>query len=432
MEDRGQVTEQRLEARDRFTLRFLDDALERELQEALGTESLARTRRGPLQAAALWSAVGAVLPFIVTERLSALEAVVGFGVLINLVGWAILSRGTPSFDRQQATIGVINALANVGSMAILLLAGGDFFLRYGAPGIMLATAFGQLIVRLRFITALLTSAPSLIGYVIAAGFFLPRSALIADAFLVSAMFAVVALSSYALEVSVRELFWQRRVIAAQALALEREKEKSDRLLLNVLPRSVAGRLRESHASLAESFDSATVLFADIVGFTRLAARVPAPELVALLDELFSRFDDLAERHGLEKIKTIGDAYMVVGGVPERCDDHPSRVAAMGLDMIAAVAEFARVAGHPLALRVGIHTGQVVAGVIGKKKFAYDLWGDTVNTASRMESHGAEGRVHISEACSERLRGEFVLTARGAIEIKGKGEMRTWFLDGKRA
>jgi class 3 adenylate cyclase len=418
--------------KDRLTLRFLDPALERAFQSELGSESLARTRNGPLQASALWFVVGLVVPMIAGVHLVLVEAIVGCGVLVNLSGWALLARGTPSFNRQQTVIGIVNGLAELCALALVLSGGGENFIRYGASGVMLAIAFGQLTVRLRFVTAVLTSSPTLLGYLVAAAMRLSPGAFAVSAVLVIAMFVVVAMSSRALERSMRELFYQRRVIAEQRLALEREKEKSDRLLLNVLPRSIAGRLREEHAALAESFDTATVLFADIVGFTKLAARVPAAELVAMLNDLFSRFDDLAERHGLEKIKTIGDAYMVVGGVPERCDDHAARVAAMGLDMLAAVEEFARAANVTLALRVGIHTGQVVAGVIGKKKFAYDLWGDTVNTASRMESHGVEGKVHLTEATYERLRDDgFRLSARGAVEIKGKGEMRTWFLDGRK-
>jgi class 3 adenylate cyclase len=410
------------------TLRFLDAALERAFQADVGAESAVRTRRGPVQATAAWCLLALLLPLVVPLHFLALEAPVAGAVAVNVAGWAILSRGAPSFDRQQTVIGVVNGIAALCSLALVVSAGDEFFLRYGAGGMMLTIVFGQLMVRLRFVTAVLTSTPSLIGYLIAAAARLERGALVANAFLVVMTFVVVAASSYAFEVSTRALYHQRRVIAAQGLALEREKEKSDRLLLNVLPRSIAARLRENQEALAESFDGATVLFADIVGFTKLAARVPAPELVALLDEVFSRFDDLAERHGVEKIKTIGDAYMVVGGVPERSDDHTTRVAAMGLDMLTAVAELERVAGLGIALRVGMHTGQVVAGVIGKKKFSYDLWGDTVNTASRMESHGAPGRVHVTEETYERLREAFALSPRGTIEVKGKGEMRTWFLD----
>jgi adenylate cyclase len=206
-----------------------------------------------------------------------------------------------------------------------------------------------------------------------------------------------------------------------------EQAKSEALLLNVLPRRIAEHLKHSPGSIAERFDSATVLFADIVNFTQLSERTPATELVQMLDQVFSRFDALADQHGLEKIKTIGDAYMVVGGVPEARADHASAVAKMSLDMLRVLRELEGPAFATLSLRIGIHSGPVVAGVIGKRKFAFDLWGDTVNTASRMESHGQADRVHVSEATFKLLEGQFTFEARGPLPIKGKGVLHTWFL-----
>jgi class 3 adenylate cyclase len=417
--------------RHRVTLRFLDPALESAFQTELGAESLARTRVGALQAAVLWAVVGALVPLVASTHLARNEVPVLCGIVVNVLGWALLSRGAPTLDRQQAVIASINAGGGLCALTLILSAGGDVFGRYGAAGMMLTIMFSQLVVRMRFVAALLTSLPTLLGYVIAASLLLDLGSFAFCAFLVVVTFVIVAGSSYALERSTRELYCQRRVIAEQKIAVEREKEKSDRLLLNILPRSVAASLREEQAVVAESFDSATVLFADIVGFTKLAERVTAPELVAMLNELFSRFDDLAERHRLEKIKTIGDAYMIVGGLPERCGDHAFRVATMAFDMLVAVEQFTNATDLPLALRVGIHTGQVVAGVIGKKKFAYDLWGDTVNTASRMESHGVEGRIQVTEATYALVSNDFHATPRGAIHVKGKGEMKTWLLDGPR-
>jgi class 3 adenylate cyclase len=210
---------------------------------------------------------------------------------------------------------------------------------------------------------------------------------------------------------------------------ERERERSERLLLNILPAAIAARLKDGPVTIADSFEGVTVLFADLVGFTTLSARVPTGELIVLLNDVFSEFDALAEKHGLEKIKTIGDAYMVVGGVPTARPDHADAIAAMALEMRDRMAARPEVAGERLGLRIGIHSGPVVAGVIGTRKFSYDLWGDTVNTASRMESHGEPGQIQVSGATRDLLASKFSLKERGAIAIKGKGEMVTWFLEG---
>ncbi len=210
--------------------------------------------------------------------------------------------------------------------------------------------------------------------------------------------------------------------------IEAERALSESLLLNVLPAAIAARLKAGEVNIADQFGEVTVLFADIAGFTPLSARITTAELMALLNEVFSAFDHLAEKHGLEKIKTIGDAYLVVAGVPEPCPDGAAVMAAMALDMREALAR-SSAGKQGLQVRIGVHTGPVVAGVIGVKKFAYDLWGDTVNTASRMESHGEPGRIHISDATRQRLDARFVVVDRGFLPIKGKGEMRGWFLEG---
>ncbi|MGL5061926.1 MAG: adenylate/guanylate cyclase domain-containing protein, partial [Microcoleus sp.] len=215
-------------------------------------------------------------------------------------------------------------------------------------------------------------------------------------------------------------------------ALRAEREKVERLLLNIFPPSIAARLKEEASSIADSFPEATVLFADIVGFTTIADCMPPTALVLLLNEIFSSFDLLTEKYGLEKIKTIGDAYMVAGGIPVPRTDHAEAIALLALDMQRAIDRFNEESAETFNIRIGINTGPVVAGVIGIKKFIYDLWGDTVNTASRMESHGLPGRIHLTEATYQLLRDKFVLEERGAIEIKGKGLMQTYFLKGKKA
>jgi adenylate cyclase len=212
--------------------------------------------------------------------------------------------------------------------------------------------------------------------------------------------------------------------------LQVEREKSERLLLSILPQPVANQLKDDPQTIAEHFAEATVLFADIVNFTAMASERSPIAMVSLLNEIFSMFDQLAEQHGLEKIKTIGDAYMVAGGIPVARPDHAQIVAEMALDMQQAIAQFNHKTGEAIEIRLGISTGPVVAGVIGTHKFIYDLWGDTVNTASRMESQGLPGAIQVTEATQQALGAAYHLEERGVIPVKGKGEMKTYWLKGR--
>lgn len=214
-------------------------------------------------------------------------------------------------------------------------------------------------------------------------------------------------------------------------ALVAEREKSQRLLLNILPEAIAERLKEDEGTIAENFAEVSILFADLVNFTQLSTEVPPVEMVKLLNEIFSAFDSLAEKHGLEKIKTIGDAYMAVAGLPEPRSDHAIAIADMALDMQRVIEQFNQQYQQPFSIRIGINTGSVVAGVIGTKKFIYDLWGDAVNTASRMESHGIPNRIQVSSETYKRLCDRYDLENRGFIHIKGKGQMETYFLVGRK-
>lgn len=224
--------------------------------------------------------------------------------------------------------------------------------------------------------------------------------------------------------------WLRDQEQAYLGQLQMEQEKSERLLLNILPKPIADRLKQGQRVIADSFSEVTVLFADIVDFTRLSAQMSPTELVALLNEIFSTFDRLAQQHALEKIKTIGDAYMVVGGLPTPRQDHAEAIAEMALDMQREI-QFKVENGEPIRIRIGIHTGPVVAGVIGTRKFSYDLWGDTVNTASRMESHGLSGGIQVTATTYERLRDKYLFKKRGMIQVKSKGEMMTFLLLGRK-
>jgi len=213
-------------------------------------------------------------------------------------------------------------------------------------------------------------------------------------------------------------------------ALRIEQERSERLLLNILPASIADQLKRNTQSIAYRFDEATILFADIVNFTALSGAMLPTDLVDLLNEIFSAFDHLAERHHLEKIKTIGDAYMVVGGLPNPLPSHTQAIAEMALDMQAAIAQFRRQDDSPFSLRIGIDTGPVVAGVIGLKKFSYDLWGDAVNVASRMESQGTADCIQVTQAVYDQLKDTYQFEERGQIDVKGKGKMTTYWLRGR--
>jgi class 3 adenylate cyclase len=214
--------------------------------------------------------------------------------------------------------------------------------------------------------------------------------------------------------------------------LEQAHQRCESLLHNILPIKIAERLKREHQTPADNFDSASILFADIVGFTEMSHGVHANEVVSILNNVFTRFDDLVEKYGLEKIKTIGDAYMVAGGIPEYRQHHAEAIADLALDMMRVASSLSQTSKKPFLLRIGVNSGPIVAGVIGKKKFAYDLWGDAVNTASRMESHGLPGEIQVTEATYELLREGYEFAVRGFIEVKGKGLMKTYLLKDKKS
>ena len=246
----------------------------------------------------------------------------------------------------------------------------------------------------------------------------------------STMLAMNVIGTAAVAFTVLASFAHQR--NAALTALRAEQAKSEAVLLNILPRPIAARLKAAAQPIADDFAAASILFADVVDFTPLAQRLPAAETVGILDQLFSRFDALVERYGLEKIKTIGDCYMAAAGVPDPGPDHARKAALLALAMRDELGT-PEVAGQPvLQLRIGIHSGPVVAGVIGTKRFLYDLWGDSVNTASRMESHGTPGEIQITRATYELLKDQFVCRPRGTIVVKGKGRMETWYLVGTRS
>lgn len=222
------------------------------------------------------------------------------------------------------------------------------------------------------------------------------------------------------------LFNYKTLHKAQDL-LEIEHQKSESLLLNILPPTIADRLKSKNEIIADKTNEATILFADIVDFTVLSQTMEPERIVSLLNDIFSEFDTIIKTHNLEKIKTIGDAYMVASGIPESREDHCEAVALCALDMLSSIKNGISEDSKNFKIRIGIHTGPVVAGVIGKSKFIYDLWGDSVNTASRMESHGAEGKIHVSKDVYQKLKNKFLFEEKREIQVKGKGIMETYFL-----
>jgi adenylate cyclase len=238
---------------------------------------------------------------------------------------------------------------------------------------------------------------------------------------ISAFVMVVAVAWYAL-----------RETRRARLAMEAEYERSERLLTNILPATIAQRLKDpSRNIIADKYDDASILFADIAGYTKRASDTTASDLVRFLDRLYTDMDALVDRHGLEKVKTSGDSYMVVSGVPEPRDDHIEALACLALDMADAVADLKDPQGREVPLRIGLAAGPVVAGVVGARKFFYDVWGDAVNVAARMETTDVEGRIQVPQDVYERLNHAFLLEERGEVDVKGKGVMHTWYLVGRR-
>jgi adenylate cyclase len=228
------------------------------------------------------------------------------------------------------------------------------------------------------------------------------------------------------------IWYALREIDRAEKAMEAEYQRSESLLANILPASIATRLKDpSRNIIADKYDDASILFADIAGYTKRASETTPTDLVRFLDTLYTDLDALVDKHGLEKIKTSGDSYMVVSGVPKPRPDHVQAIACLALDMADAVANLKDPQGRDVPLRIGLASGPVVAGVVGARKFFYDVWGDAVNVASRMESTDVEGRIQVPETVYERLKNEYLLEARGVVDIKGKGPMNTWYLVGRR-
>ena len=268
------------------------------------------------------------------------------------------------------------------------------------------------------------------GIIIALQFLVPADTGVQPQWATDVGFVTSVISSWVLVVAT--IWYAMREIDRAEIALAAEYSRSESLLANILPAKVAQRLKDPHRDvIADRYDDASVLFADIAGFTQRASDSTPTELVRFLDGLYTDLDTLVDRHGLEKIKTSGDSYMVVSGVPEPRADHLEALADLALDMVETVAELTDPKGQSVPLRIGLAAGPVVAGVVGARKFFYDVWGDAVNVAARMETTDVVGRIQVPQNVYERLKDAFVLEERGLVDVKGKGAMRTWYLVGRR-
>jgi adenylate cyclase len=268
------------------------------------------------------------------------------------------------------------------------------------------------------------------GMVITLQFLVPRDTGAQPVWALSLSFVVTTISSCVMVVTT--VWYSVREIVRAEAAMELEYERSEALLANILPSSVADRLKDPARNIiADKYDDASVLFADIAGFTERASDMEPEQLILFLDRLYGDFDALVDKHGLEKIKVSGDSYMVVSGVPQPRADHVEALAALALDMAEAASLLKDSRGDALPLRIGLASGPVVAGVVGSRRFFYDVWGDAVNVASRMETTDSIGRIQVPEEVYRRLKDDFVLQERGVVEIKGKGVMRTWYLIGRK-
>jgi class 3 adenylate cyclase len=412
-----------------LSLSFGDPALEVGFREQNFRNNLTTLRIGHILGILLWVVWG----FLLRSDLGAdsdFDLKMRYGVFIPIILISLAFSFTSVYSRfwQQACAAAI--LATGFAWVVYVSAIEAMPVDYGYVGVILIMTFGYTLIRLRFLLAAAVSAVMVLAYMTASLWVndvTAREAKLSAFYLVS-FWSLGMIATYVLERFTRLLYLRER-------QLERERLRSDALLLNVLPKAIADRLKEREeeagtARIADGIDEATVVFVDAVAFTYEAGRTTPDELVGALDDLFSRFDAIADRVGLEKIKTAGDAYMAVAGVPEPRPDHVAAAADMALAVKDCVRDARWPSGNPIEVRVGIATGPVVAGVIGRRKFAYDLWGDTVNLANRLQMHGRPGEILVSEAVAERLSAAFLFSPSMVLELKGKGPTPVLLLEGR--
>jgi class 3 adenylate cyclase len=413
----------------RLRLRFADPYLESAFRADQFRHNLGNIRFAFLAGIVLWVAWGLLLnPRMLALSDQRFDTVMRFAVFIPMLAVGLALTFTRYFQRMWEWITVAIAMATLLVWVFYVSRILTLPAEYGYVGVILITAFTYTLLRLRFVFVVLITVVGIAAYLpyaLTAAYILPLSVVLAALYLVSFGFLGL-LAAYRTERFTRDLFLRER-------QLDQERARSDGLLLNILPQAIVEQLKTSPTGrIATAFDQVSVMFADAVGSTEQAARCTPEEFADALDELFRTFDAIADRHGLEKIKTIGDAYMAVAGAPVPVADHAEAAVAMALDIHAEAGELRWPSGDPIVVRVGVASGPAVAGVIGVRKFAYDLWGDTVNLASRLEEYGVPGHVLVSESTASQLTDRYDFAPTQMIEVKGKGRTPVRVLLGRRS
>ena len=410
-------------------LRFPDEVIETQFRKEYLANTVSTTRLALVLGLILYSLFG-ILDIYAIPFSKDTVWIIRYGVVAPVVIAALVASYNTSLQKYtQAFMCIVVAISGLGIVAMIsITTEAEFGNRFYFTGLILISMWGYTLSRLRFGYAVLANLIIMVGYEFAS--IAVKQLLESETgiviFTMHNFFFLGAnvigmFGSYYLERYTRRDFLQKYTIRAQ-------RDRADKLLYNVLPRQIAERLKESDETIAEEFSSATVLFADIVNFTPISARFGPLEVVEMLNELFSHFDDLVDKYGVEKIQVAGDGYTVASGVPTPRSDHATVLAQLALDMLDYVRREEFLGGrHPIEIRIGLNSGPLIAGVIGRKKYFYALWGDMVNTASRMESHGESGKIQITSETYELVRDEFECEYIGEIMVKGKGQMEAWHL-----
>ena len=414
-------------------LRFPDEVIETQFRREYLANTISTTRLALVLGLILYSLFG-ILDIYAIPFSKDIVWIIRYGIIAPVVIAALVASYNTSLQKyMQAFMCIVVAISGLGIVAMIsITTEAEFGNRFYFTGLILISMWGYTLSRLRFGYAVLANLIIMVGYEFAS--IAVKQLLESETgiviFTMHNFFFLGAnvigmFGSYYLERYTRRDFLQKYTIRAQ-------RDRADKLLYNVLPRQIAERLKESDETIAEEFSSATVLFADIVNFTPISARFGPLEVVEMLNELFSHFDDLVDKYGVEKIQVAGDGYMVAAGVPTPRPDHATVLAQLALDMLDYVKREEFLGGrHPIEIRIGLNSGPLIAGVIGRKKYFYALWGDMVNTASRMESHGESGKIQITRETYELVRDEYECEYIGEISVKGKGQMEAWHLLAKK-
>lgn len=410
-----------------FSLFFKDQNLEKEFRESYDKSVRIPLRYGMIISILSWFGAIPLIYFIIPQEFSSL-APLTLLVIGSFFGFILIATYMERFKGYYHFIGACsNAWA--GLYAIYLCSHFPDGEGVILPVLIFIIFFGWYMIRLRWLAGFTAALSYVIAYnayiLVYADIHESQVMLFSFVAWITLIFALLA--GRVAEHKSRLTWIQGKTIREQNITIAREKEASENLLQNMLPTFIADQLKANPDVIANSHDDVSVLFVDLVGFTRLASDLPPDRVVEILNQIFSKFDALSDKHQLEKIKTLGDGYMAAGGLSKK-EDHLERIALLAFDMMEFMNSNEEIKKHGLKIRIGIHAGPVIAGVIGKRRYTYDLWGDTVNLASRLESQGEAGKIAVSESVAQRLEKHFKFEKRELIHIKGKGDMQTYFLN----